>query len=319
MILALAGGVGGARLAVGLAALLPPERLAIVVNTGDDFEHLGLSVSPDIDTVIYTLAGLNNPLLGWGRHDETWNFMQTLAQLGGETWFNLGDRDLAVHVLRTQALARGEAASGITRTLAQRMGVRHPVWPMSDDPVRTVVMTNEGELAFQDYFVRRRCEPVVSGFRFDGAANARASHPLRTLLDGNSIEAVVICPSNPFVSIAPLLAIADIRACIERRRFPVVAVSPIIGGKAVKGPASKMMRELGVEPGAAAVARHYGQLVDAWVIDREDSGAAPAIEAMGKRVAVTDTLMVDRGKSIALSQVVIDLVTDPAKPGRRNG
>jgi LPPG:FO 2-phospho-L-lactate transferase len=312
VIVALAGGVGGARLAVGLAAVLPADRLTIVVNTGDDFEHLGLSICPDLDTVMYTLAGLNNPALGWGRADETWSFMQTLESLGGDAWFKLGDRDLAVHVLRTAALARGERLSDITRTLTQRLGITHAVVPMSDEPVRTTVITKEGELPFQDYFVRRRCEPEVSGFRFEGAANARVPDALRAII-GSPLEAVIVCPSNPFVSVAPMLAVPEIRDWLERRTFPVVAVSPIVGGEAVKGPAAKMMRELGVYASASGVAKHYGALVDAWVIDERDASEKPAIEALGKRVRVTDTLMADAAKSAALAKVVLGVAGETSR------
>ena len=309
MIVALAGGVGGARLAVGLAAVLPPERLTVVVNTGDDFEHVGLAICPDLDTVMYTLARLNNPELGWGRADETWSFMETLQALGGETWFRLGDRDLAVHVMRTAALARGERLSDITRTLTQRLGIAHAVVPMSDDPVRTVVVTHEGELPFQDYFVRRRCEPAVSGFRFEGASSAGAPDALRSIM-GSRVEAVVVCPSNPFVSIAPMLGVAEIRDWLARRTFPVIAVSPIVGGEAVKGPAAKMMRELGVDASASGVARHYGSLVDAWVIDQRDAEAEPEVAALGKRIRVTDTLMTDALKSAALATAVLELASE---------
>ena len=300
MIAALAGGVGGARLAVGLAAVLPPERLTIVVNTGDDFEHLGFTICPDIDTVAYTLAGLNNRELGWGRADETWSFMETLAELGGETWFRLGDRDLALHVERREALSRGESLSHVTAALSRRLGVAHPILPMSDEPVRTIVDSDEGELAFQHYFVRRRCEPAVRGFRFAGAETARPAPGVRALFD-RGLEALVMCPSNPFVSIAPMLAVRGIREALERRRFPVVAVSPIVGGAAVKGPAAKMMRELGLEASAAAVAQHYGDLVDGWIVDERDASEASAIEAGGKAVLVTDTIMTDAAKSAALA------------------
>jgi LPPG:FO 2-phospho-L-lactate transferase len=309
VIVALAGGVGGARLAVGLAAVLPPERLTVVVNTGDDFEHVGLAICPDLDTVMYTLARLNNPELGWGRADETWSFMETLQALGGETWFRLGDRDLAVHVMRTAALARGERLSDITRTLTQRLGIAHAVVPMSDDPVRTVVVTHEGELPFQDYFVRRRCEPAVSGFRFEGASSAGAPDALRSIM-GSRVDAVVVCPSNPFVSIAPMLGVAEIRDWLARRTFPVIAVSPIVGGEAVKGPAAKMMRELGVDASASGVARYYGSLVDAWVIDQRDAEAEPEIAALGKRVRVTDTLMTATAKSAALATAVLELASE---------
>jgi LPPG:FO 2-phospho-L-lactate transferase len=306
MIVALAGGVGGARLAVGLAAVLSPERLTIVVNTGDDFEHLGFRISPDLDTVMYTLAGLNNRELGWGRADESWRFMETLEALGGETWFRLGDRDLAVHVARTQALLRGESLSQVTRTLAGRLGVRHPIVPMSDEPVRTIVATDEGELAFQDYFVRRRCAPAVRSFRYAGAETAAPAPALRALFD-TPPEAVVVCPSNPFVSLAPMLAVAGVRAWLEQRRFPVVAVSPIVGGDAVKGPAAKMMRELGLPVSASAVAAHYGALVDGWIVDARDAAEADVIEAAGSVVRVTDTMMTDGARSAALAQVAIEL------------
>ena len=305
MIVALAGGVGGARLAVGLAAVLPPEELTIIVNTGDDFEHLGLSISPDLDTVLYTLAGLNNPVLGWGRVDETWSFMETLHQLGGETWFKLGDRDLALHVMRSAALRRGLRLSEIMRTLAQQLGVRHAIVPMSDDPVRTIVLTDEGELAFQDYFVRRRCEPAVTGFRYDGAHTSRVPPTLREMFDRGTVDAVIVCPSNPYASIAPLLAVSEIREWLARRRFPVIAVSPIVGGDAVKGPAAKMMRELGLTPSAQSIARHYGEHVDAWVIDQQDAAQAPSITALNKRVTISDTIMTDRAKSIALAETTV--------------
>lgn len=305
MIGALAGGVGGARLAVGLAAVLPVGQLSIVVNTGDDFDHLGFRICPDLDTVMYTLAGLNNCELGWGRADETWSFMETLQALGGETWFRLGDRDLAMHVARTTALARGESLSQITASLAGRLGVRHAIVPMSDDPVRTMVETDEGELEFQQYFVRRRCEPAVKGFRLAGAESASPAPGVRALFE-TQVEAVVVCPSNPFVSIAPLLAVAGIREWLERRRFPVVAVSPIVGGDAIKGPAAKMMRELGLAVSASAVAKHYGALVDGWIVDKRDAGEARAIEASGKAVRVTDTLMTDTHKSAALARTAVD-------------
>ena len=306
MIVALAGGVGGARLAVGLAALLPPEQLTVVVNTGDDFEHLGFTVCPDLDTVMYTLAGLANPELGWGRADETWSFMETLGRLGGETWFRLGDHDLAVHVARTQALARGEPLSAVTLALSRKLGVAHAIVPMTDDPVRTFVATDAGELPFQEYFVRRRCEPAVSGFRFAGSENAKVPRVLRELFDSGKVEAAILCPSNPYVSIAPMLAVTEIHDWLANRSFPVVAVSPIIGGDAVKGPAAKMMRELGLEASAAAVAEHYGALVDGWVIDRRDAGLAPMIAGLAKQVVVTETLMTDRTRSVELARTAVE-------------
>ena len=312
MIVALAGGVGGAKLAVGLAAVLPPGELAIVVNTGDDFEHLGFTICPDLDTVMYTLAGVNNTRTGWGRASEGWRFMAEMKRLGGPDWFQLGDRDLAVHVLRREALLRGEPLSKITQYLAARFGIRHAILPMSDTPVRTHVKTTAGEMAFQDYVVRLRCAPQVTGFRYTGARNARVPRALARILRGR-VDAVVLCPSNPFVSIAPIFSVPAIRAWLRERDFPVIAVSPIIGGAAVKGPAAKIMRELGLKSEALEVARHYGSAVDYWVIDQQDARSASAIERLGKRVMVADTLMTNRRKSAALARKVIEIAQNHSK------
>jgi LPPG:FO 2-phospho-L-lactate transferase len=291
MILALAGGVGGARLASGLARALPAGQLTVAVNVGDDFEHLGLAISPDLDTVMYTLAGLHNPEAGWGRAGETWNFMETLTRLGGESWFRLGDHDLAVHVERTRRLGEGEPLSAVTAALCGRLGIAHEVVPVSDDPLRTIVLTDTVELGFQDYFVRRRCEPVVRGFRYEGASQAGLSAPLARRLVAGTLEGVVLCPSNPWLSVAPMLAIPALRTFIESKQIPVVAVSPIVGGAALKGPAAKIMRELGLEPSALAVARHYGALVDGWLVDTQDAALAAPIAADGHAVEVADTVM----------------------------
>jgi LPPG:FO 2-phospho-L-lactate transferase len=270
-VLALSGGIGGAKLALGLYRVLPPRRLTVVANTADDFEHLGLSISPDLDTMLYTLAGLDNPAAGWGRRDETWTFMKALESLGGETWFKLGDGDLATHVERTRRLAAGESLSQITQDLRRRLGISAELLPMSDDPVFTRLSTDEGWLDFQDYFVRRQCAPVVREIAFAGAA-AAAPHPafLAALGDEN-LRAVVICPSNPFISIDPILALPGVRDGLRSCRAPVVAVSPIIGGQAVKGPTAKMMAELGLPVDAAAVARHYDGLLDGYVADTADA------------------------------------------------
>jgi LPPG:FO 2-phospho-L-lactate transferase len=302
VIVALAGGVGGARLAVGLASVLPPGELTIVVNTGDDFEHMGLTVCPDLDTVMYTLANAHNPATGWGREGESWHFFEEIKRLGGPGWFQLGDRDLAVHVLRSKALQRGVPLSRITRDLAQRFGIKHTILPMSDTPVRTRVKVKGGELAFQDYFVRLRCAPRVTGFRFAGVRAAMPPPALMRMIRSRKVDAVVICPSNPFVSVAPILAVPAIRAWLKARPFPVIAVSPIVGGAAVKGPAAKMMRELRLNASAGSVARHYGAQVDHWVIDQQDAALARVIETMGKRVLVADTLMTSRAKSSALAR-----------------
>lgn len=289
MIVALAGGVGGARLASGLAAIVPPGELLVAVNTGDDFEHMGLTICPDIDTVTYTLAGLNDEARGWGIRDETWSFMDAVKKLGGPEWFALGDRDLAKHVLRTERLRRGETLTAITRDFARACGVAQAIVPMSDDPVRSVIETDAGPLSFQDYFVRLRCEPAFKGIRYEGAATARASPALVGALANPALEAIVICPSNPVLSIGPLLAIDAIAEAMRARRAPCVAVSPFIGGEAVKGPAAKIMRELRIEPGAAALTRPYAGLVDAILCDADDPSAGSSID--GVRILAADTLM----------------------------
>ena len=308
MILALAGGVGGAKLARGLADVLSPEELTIAVNTGDDFEHLGLHISPDLDSVMYTLAGLNDPVRGWGIARETWNFMDSLEALGGETWFRLGDRDLATHVERTRRLRAGENLSFVTRALCGHLGIRHTVTPMSDDPVRTRVHTTEGVLSFQDYFVRRRAEPAVTRLEFTGAEEAEIARALRAALDNPSLRAVVICPSNPYLSIAPMLALPGLRSTLENRRVPVIAVSPIIAGRALKGPAAKIMRELGKEPSSLEVARFYAGLIDALVIDQADAALGADIEPLGIRPLVTATVMMDPEDRAALAGRIIDFI-----------
>jgi len=288
-VLALAGGVGGGKFCRGLTAVLPQDELAVVVNTADDFIHLGLHISPDIDSVLYALADQNDLGRGWGLAGETWNFMAALERLGGETWFKLGDRDLATHILRTEALAAGRTLSDVTAQLAGRLGITHTVLQMTEAAVRSVVDTDEGPLDFQDYFVRRQCQPRFRGVTFQGVANAEPSSGFRQALD--RAEAIVITPSNPSVSIDPILALPGIKDALRQSRRPVVAVSPIVGGQAVKGPLAKMMGELGAEPSALGVARHYGRLVDGWVIDSVDRDLAPAIEALGCRVKVCNTMM----------------------------
>lgn len=303
MIIALSGGVGGAKLALGLARVMPPEQLVVVVNTGDDFEHLGLSISPDIDTVTYTLAGIANRELGWGRQDETWSFMETMEALGGDTWFRLGDRDVALHVERTRRLNAGETLSAVTSDFCRRLGIRSHVVPMSDDPVRTRLRTDEGWLDFQEYFVHRRCEPVVHELLFQGAGAARA-HPdfLAALRDPN-LQAIVICPSNPFISVEPILAIPGVRQAMIDSPVPIIAVSPIIAGQAVKGPTAKMMKELGLDPSAGTVAHRYHDLLDGYVIDHADMSEVVSIDA---RVTLAQTLMRTMEDREALARTVLD-------------
>lgn len=301
-ILALAGGVGGAKLARGLADVLDPDRLTVAVNTGDDFEHMGLPISPDLDTVMYTLAGRANPETGWGVVDETWSFMDAVGDLGGETWFRLGDRDLATHVLRRRMLDRGKTLSEATDALAGALGIRHRIVPMSDRTVRTFVETDEGTLPFQDYFVRRRCEPRVASFRFEGIEAATPSPGLNAALSDPDLEAVVICPSNPYVSVAPILGIPAVAEFIGARRIPIVAVSPIVGGRAIKGPAAKMMAELGTETSARGIARHYGARIDGFVMDEVDAALALDVEALGVAVHVAPTIMRSEEDSRALAR-----------------
>jgi len=304
-IAALAGGVGGAKLAHGLAQLLNPEELTIIVNTGDDFEHLGLYISPDLDTVCYTLAGLANPLTGWGRVDETWNTFENIETLGGQTWFRLGDRDLGTHLERTFRRKNGNPLSTITRDFCSGWGVEHPILPMTDDSVYTIVNTLEqGELAFQEYFVHQRCEPSVKGFRFDGVEKALpAPGVLETI---HQADAVVFCPSNPWVSIDPILAVAGIKSACEAK--PVIAVSPIIGGQAVKGPAAKMYQELGIQPSALAVAQHYVDLLSGFVIDEVDATSKLPIQEMNIATLLTDSMMKDEAGRRRLAKDVIDFV-----------
>jgi LPPG:FO 2-phospho-L-lactate transferase len=293
IVLALSGGIGGAKLALGLSRVVPPDRLIVVANTGDDFEHLGLSISPDLDTLMYTLAELSDPDKGWGRRAETWTFMAALAALGGATWFQLGDGDLATHVERTRRLAAGETLSRITADFCRRLGVGARVLPMSDQPVRTRVRCAEGWLDFQDYFVRRRCAPAVTELAYDGAASARPQADFMAALADPRLRAVVICPSNPYLSVDPILALPRVHEALASCAAPVVAVSPIIGGRAVKGPTAKMMTELGLQPTAAAVAQHYAGLIDLYVVDHGDAAVSlPGVQTV--KSAILMSTLADR-------------------------
>jgi LPPG:FO 2-phospho-L-lactate transferase len=288
-VLALCGGVGGAKLALGLARVLPAGQLILAVNTGDDFEHLGLHISPDLDTVLYTLADLNNRETGWGRRNETWNFMTAIEALGGETWFRLGDADLATHVERTRRLAAGATLTAIMRDFAGRLDIAAELLPMSDDPVRTMVETDQGTLPFQHYFVRLHCAPAVRRIRFDGAESARPNFELMRLLGSGEVGAIVICPSNPFLSVDPILSMPALRDALARATAPIVAASPLIAGKAVKGPTSKIMAELGLAATQRTIVEHYRGLIDGLVIDTVDRGDAAGLDIP---VEVTRTLMV---------------------------
>ena len=289
-VLALSGGVGGAKLCSGLADVLPPERLTMAVNTGDDFEHLGLTICPDIDSVVYALSGLNDTTRGWGVKDETWQAMAMLRALGAEDWFNLGDRDLGTHLARSARLRAGESLSQATAALARQLGIVHAIVPMSDLPVRTQVETDAGWLDFQHWFVREQCRPAVRAIRFAGLP-AGPSEGLQTALFRADLGAIVICPSNPFVSVDPILSLNGVRDALLRRRVPVVAVSPLVGGQAVKGPLAKMLAELGHACNNLSIARHYLGLVDHWLIDCADAEDAHEMRALGVAVSVTATVM----------------------------
>lgn len=291
-ILALSGGVGGARMAHGLSmAMADPTQLMVCCNVGDDFDHLNLRVCADIDTVLYTMSGMADAVRGWGLAGETWNFMDAMKQVGGDSWFMLGDRDLATHVWRTQQIALGRSLHEITADLANNFGIKSQVVPVSNDSISTMVETPEGTLAFQHYFVREQCRPELRALRFEGAETAQLSAPVEALLKADAIGGIIICPSNPFLSIDPMLAIDAFRTALLSRRVPALAVSPIIGGNAVKGPLAKIMSEQGMEVSALGIARLYIGLADGLMIDDCDADLAPAIEALGFRVDISPTLM----------------------------
>ena len=303
---ALSGGVGGAKLALGLCDVLEdPGRLTVVANTGDDFEHLGLKICPDLDTLTYTLAGLANEESGWGRAGESGAFMEALGALGGETWFFLGDKDLAIHVERTLRLRAGETLSAVTTALSARLSIRARIVPMSDDPMPTVVETPQGPLAFQHYFVRERCRPKVLGFRHEGAEQARPCAAFIDALAAPDLGAVIVCPSNPYISIDPILAVPGVRAALTACAAPVIAVSPIVGGQAIKGPTAKMMAERNIAPSAAAIAEHYAGLIDGLVLDQADRAEADGIAATGIAVEVTRTVMTARMEKQTLARAVL--------------
>lgn len=287
-VVVLTGGVGGAKLVEGLVNVVPPQDVIAIVNTGDDFEHLGLAISPDLDTLLYTLAGLTDRERGWGRTDESWRCMDAVRALGGPDWFQLGDTDLATHLVRTMRLREGASLSAITRELYSRLGIAATLLPMSDEPVSTIVDTDEGTLSFQHYFVKRRCEPVVRGVSFAGAASARPARGVTEAILSDRTSAVLIAPSNPWLSIDPILAVPAIRAALRDCAAPVVAVSPLVGGKAVKGPTDKLMRELGLPVTDVTITDHYAGLIDAILVD----GIAPS-KVGPIACAACDTLMND--------------------------
>lgn len=310
-VVALAGGVGGAKLATGLQAVLPPGALTVIVNTGDDFEHWGLTICPDLDTVLYNLADVHNPETGWGRAHESFNVLHSMGLLGGEDWFRLGDSDLAVHLRRSEWLRQGSSLTEVADRLRRAFGVRSQIVPMSDTPVRTLVHTDEGDLPFQHYFVGRRCEPCVIDVSFVGAGEAELPHAAYTAL--LTADVVVLCPSNPYLSIDPILSVGGMRDLLAKLRAPKVAVAPIVGGKALKGPAAKMMREMGYPVTPVTIAAHFDELLDGFVLDREDEAAA---SHMRVPALVTDTIMHDLDSKVRLADAVLDFAFSLTPPVR---
>ncbi len=312
-VVALAGGVGGAKLAVGLQKVLPPGMLTVIVNTGDDFEHWGLTICPDLDTVMYNLAGVNNPETGWGLQGETFNALEAMGRLGGEDWFRLGDRDLAVHLRRSEWLRQDIPLTQVTDRLRRSLGVSTTILPMSDVPIRTLVHTDEGDLPFQHYFVRRRCEPMVIDVSFVGASNAQPTEEVLQALD--AADLIVFCPSNPYLSIDPILSVPGVRRMIRKSHVRRVAVTPIIGGRALKGPAAKMMREMGQMMSPITVADHFDGLLDGFVLDQAD---AVLHNAFDMPVLVADTVMTDLASKARLAQELLDFVYTLDAPAARS-
>ena len=305
-ILSLCGGVGGAKLAHGLCKNVRPEDLLVVVNTGDDFSHLGLHISPDLDTVMYTLAEVADPERGWGIAGETWNFMEAVSGFADLDWFRLGDKDLATHLYRTRMLEQGQGLGQITRALCRSFGIEHRIVPMSDDPLRTRIVTDRGTLPFQDYFVRQGCRPRVQAVEFDGAGQARAHPDFAALLNSSELDAVILCPSNPFLSIDPLLSLEDVRSSLQSVNAPVIAVSPIVGGKALKGPAAKIMQELDMPANNLSIADYYRDFLHGLIIDTGDEHEAQAIEKLGIRVKAAHTVMRSVQDRIDLAETCLE-------------
>ncbi|HRW03653.1 MAG TPA: 2-phospho-L-lactate transferase [Caldilineaceae bacterium] len=299
-VVALAGGVGGAKLAVGLQEALAPGALTVIVNTGDDFEHWGLSISPDLDTVTYNLAGINHPDNGWGRINESYRTLETMSQLGGEDWFRLGDCDLALHLRRTEWLRQGITLTEVTDRLRRSLGIPSPIVPMSDRPVRTLVHTDEGDLPFQHYFVRLRCAPILIDLTFVGADEAKLPEPAQAAL--HAAHVIVLCPSNPYLSIDPILSIPGLRHFLRQTKIPVIAVSPIVSGQAVKGPAAKIMKELGVLISPHTVVDRYEDFLTGFVIDNADRDWCESIQIP---TLLTDTIMRDLASKRRLAEQVL--------------
>ena len=315
--LALTGGIGGSKLALGLSKILGADELGFIVNTGDDFKHLGLHISPDIDTLVYTLAGLNNPDTGWGRRDESWQFMSALEDLGGETWFKLGDKDLALNIERSRRLGRGDSLSKVTGHLAKSLGVLHAILPMSNDPVRTRVHTEDGAMDFQQYFVRERCEPVVRSFEYSRAETAALNPDIEAWFESEQLGGVILCPSSPFISIDPILSVPLLRDALRQCTAPVISISPIVNGRALKGPLAKFMQEMSLPATACWVAEHYADFLDGFVIDEADETLANEIEALGMATLCRNTVMHSMDDRLQLARDSLEFIASLSQSDRR--
>ena len=303
--LALSGGIGGAKLALGLEHIFNSTKLMIAGNTGDDFEHFGLNISPDLDTLLYTLSGKSDLERGWGLANETWSFMKAIKEIGGETWFQLGDRDLAIHVERTRRLKEGERLSLITSSFCRKFGVKSQIVPATDDSLKTLVKTPEGILSFQHYFVKDQCRSKILALHYKGSENAHPSFALGKALESSLLEMVVICPSNPFLSVDPILAVKGVREKLKRSNANVIAVSPIVGGAAVKGPTAKNLRDLGFSVSAYTIAKYYSDFIDGFMLDKGDENEISRIESLGMQVGLADTVMTDLQSKIKLAEDVL--------------
>ena len=305
--LAITGGVGGAKLALGLTKILSESEVAFLVNTGDDFEHMGLAISPDLDTLMYTLSGLSNVELGWGRGGETWRCLDAYKKLGGDSWFSLGDEDLAVHLRRTEMLKLGSSLSEVTADLFGHLGVHYSCWPMSDKPVRTQIETEAGRLEFQHYFVRDRCEHVVKSIHFVSSSVAYPTHDLLRYLEDPDLCGIIVCPSNPFLSVDPILSVRGLKEALIGSKIPIVAISPLINGQAVKGPTAKIMKELRLVLSPVSVAAHYKDFINGFILDETDAGHAAEITKSGISVVTAQTLMASLDDRINLAQTAVNL------------
>ena len=304
--IALSGGVGGAKLALGLEKIIQSENLMVIGNVGDDFRHFGLHISPDIDTLLYTLSGKSDVEKGWGLADETWEFMSAMKELGGDTWFQLGDRDLATHVERTQRLQSGESLSEITEYFRRTFGIGAQIIPATDDQLRTIVETDIGVLNFQEYFVRERCNPRIQNLHFQGSETALPQHELTKALRSKELHSIIFCPSNPLLSIDPILSIQGLKKALADSGAKIVAVTPIVGGAAIKGPAAKNLNELGYLVSATTVAKHYQGLIHGFVLDNRDHQEAQQIEKLGIAVLVADTIMNDLETKMQLADKTLE-------------